>query len=79
VAKSVNRAESTTLQYLVEYIKREKINNPYPWADEQTFGRIIDAVKQVGSGRMKPIFDLLNGEIDYNQIRISVACICNNG
>jgi ATP-dependent DNA helicase RecQ len=79
VAKSVNRAESTTVQYLVEYIKREKINNPYPWADEQTFGRIIDAMKQVGSGRMKPIFDLLNGEIDYNQIRISVACLCNNG
>ncbi|MBC8469007.1 MAG: DNA helicase RecQ [Planctomycetes bacterium] len=79
VAKSVNRAESTTIQYLVEYIKRENINKPYPWVDEQTFGRIIDAMKQVGSGRMKPIFDLLNGEIDYNQIRISVACLCNNG
>jgi len=28
VAKSVNRAQSTTTQYLVEYIKREKISNP---------------------------------------------------
>lgn len=79
VSKSVNRAESTTTQYLVEYIKREKINKPYPWVNEQTFSRIIDAVKQVGSDRMKPIFDLLNGEIDYNQIRISVACFRNDG
>ena len=78
VAKSVSRAESTTTQYLVEYIKREKINNPYPWVNKQMFGRIIDAVKQVGSDRMKSIFDLLNGEIDYHQIRISIACLRNN-
>jgi len=78
VAKSVNRAQSTTTQYLVEYIKREKINNPYPWVDKQSFGCIMDAVRQVGSYRMKPIFDLLNGEIDYNQIRISLACLRNN-
>jgi len=77
VAKSVERAESTTTQYLIEYIKREKINNPYPWVDEQTFGRIIDAVEQVGRGRMKPIFDSLNGEIDYNQIRIGIECLRN--
>ena len=77
VAKSVERAESTTTQYLVEYIKREKINNPCPWVDEQTFGHIIDAAEQVGRGHMKPIFDFLNGEIDYNQIRISIACLRN--
>lgn len=79
VAKSVNRAETTTIQYLVEYIKREKINNPYPWLDEQTFGRIISAVKQVGGDKMKPVFDFLNGEINYNQIRISFACLRNSG
>jgi ATP-dependent DNA helicase RecQ len=78
VAKSVNRAESTTTQYLVEYIRHKKISNPSPWVNEQTFSRITDAVKQVGSDRAKPIFDLLNGEIDYNQIRISVACFRND-
>ena len=79
VAKSVNRAESTTTQYLVEYINRQRINNPYPWVDEQAFGRVIDAVKQVGGGRMKAIFDSLNGQIDYNQIRIGLACLRNHG
>jgi ATP-dependent DNA helicase RecQ len=77
VAKSVNRAQSTTTQYLVEYIKRENINNPYPWVDVLVFARIIDAAKHVGSERIKPIFDFLNGEIDYNQIRISLTCLRN--
>jgi len=79
VAKSVNRAESTTTQYLVEYIEREKINNPYPWVNEQAFGRIINTAKEIGGDRIKPVFNFLNGEMDYNQIRISLACFRNNG
>ena len=78
VAKSVNRAQSTIIQYLVEYIKREKIADPSPWVDGQTFGRIVDATRQIGDGRIKPIFDLLKGQIDYTQIRISLACLRNN-
>jgi ATP-dependent DNA helicase RecQ len=78
VAKSVNRAQSTTTQYLVEYINREKITDPSPWVDGQTFGRIVDAVRQIGDLRIKPIFDLLKGQIDYTQIRISLACLRNN-
>jgi uncharacterized protein YpbB len=78
-AKSVKRAQSTTTQYLVEFIKRENISNPCPWVDEQTFGRVMDAARQVGDCRIKPIFDFLNGQIDYSQIRISIACLRNNG
>jgi ATP-dependent DNA helicase RecQ len=79
VAKSVNRAQSTTTQYLVEYIKREKLKSPQPWVDEQTLARIAAAEKQVGGERTKPVFDLLNGEVDYNLIRISLACLRNRG
>jgi ATP-dependent DNA helicase RecQ len=75
VAKSVNRAESTTTQYLIEYINRERIANPHPWVDEQSFGRVADAARQVGKDRTKPIFDLLGGEMSHNQIRICLACL----
>lgn len=57
------------------YINREKIVNPHPWVREQAFSRVADAVKQVGRDRAKPIFDLLGGEINYDQIRISLACL----
>ncbi|MBL7154491.1 MAG: helix-turn-helix domain-containing protein [Phycisphaerae bacterium] len=60
------------------YIKREKIDNPHPWVDEQAFGRVADAVKQVGRDRAKPIFELLGGEINYDQIRISLVCLSAN-
>ncbi len=79
VAKSVNRAESTTIQYLVEYIGREKITNPSPWVDEQSFSSVITAVEQVGRDKLKPVFEFLNGETDYSKIRISLACLRNNG
>lgn len=75
VAKSTGRAESTTTQYLAEYIEQENINSPQPWVDEQTFAKVINAEKQVGRDKLKPIYDFLNSEIDYNQIRISIACL----
>jgi len=54
------------------------INNPQPWVNEQAFGRVADAVKKVGRDRAKPVFDLLGGEISYDQIRISLACLRND-
>ena len=77
VAINIKRAESTTIQYLVEFIKKDMITSPHPWVDEPTFNRVIDAAKQTGIERMKPIFDFLQGEIDYNKIRISIACFRN--
>jgi ATP-dependent DNA helicase RecQ len=78
VAKAVNRAQSTTTQYLVEYIKQEKISNPHPWVDGQTFHCIADTVKQTGDGPLKVIHESLNGRIDYDKIRISLACLRND-
>lgn len=75
VAATINRAESTTLQYLVEYLQREKVTTPLPWVDEPTFNRIVDAVNQTGAERMKPVFDFLQGQVDYHHIRISLACL----
>ena len=78
VASAIKRAESTTMQYLVEYIQREKLYLPLPWVDDQTFKEITEVAKQTGIERLRPIFDFLQGRIDYNQIRISVACLRNN-
>ena len=77
VAKSIGRAESTTTQYLAEYIEQENISSPQPWIDKQTFDNICNAVKGVGGDKLKPIYDFLNSEIDYNQIRIGIACLRN--
>lgn len=77
VAAAIKRAESTTMQYLVEYIQRERLHSPLPWVDEPMFKEIAEVAEQTGIERIKPIFDILQGRIDYNHIRISVACLRN--
>jgi ATP-dependent DNA helicase RecQ len=77
VAEYIQRAESTTEQYLVEYIEQEKITNPYPWVDEATFKQIAHAAEQSSAQRVKPVFDFLGGQTDYTQIRLTLACLRN--
>jgi hypothetical protein len=77
VAAAVNRAESTAIKYLCEFIQEEGINDPTCWVDLKTAGAIENAIQNVGSKQLKLIFDHLNGQVDYNQIRILLACLRN--
>ena len=65
IAAKINRAESTTVQYLVEFIQQENISNPYAWVKQQTAKNIHRAVRKIGSKQLKLIFDYLNGQVDY--------------
>jgi len=77
VREATGRAPSTTMEYLAEFIQREGITEPEPWMERATFERIGEAAKTAGVERLKPIFDALNGTVDYGQIRIAVACLQN--
>ncbi len=77
VASEMARAKSTVYGYLTQYIQHEKITDPAPWVDAATADRIVQAVEQVGSERLKPIFELLDGDVSYDQIRIVVSCQMN--
>jgi ATP-dependent DNA helicase RecQ len=77
VAQNTGRAKSTVIGYLVEFLTEQGHLTPEPWLDEQTFAKVAAAAKEVGIERLKPIFDQLNGTIEYDQIRIAVACVRN--
>jgi len=77
IAATINRAESTTVQYLVEFIRAEGISDPSAWIDQQTAEKIQRAIRNVGSKQLKLIFEHLNGAVDYNTIRITLACLRN--
>ena len=79
VAAQTGRAHSTVTGYLVEFLAAEGKLSPEPWLDDASFTAISAAAKVVGLERLKPIFDQLNGAYSYDQIRISVACLQNNG
>ncbi len=76
-AGEVDRKLLTVLNYLIEYIEKEKIDDPQPWVDREAFQRITKTAHQQDSPRLKPIYDALNGEISYESIRIAMACLRN--
>jgi uncharacterized protein YpbB len=45
--------------------------------DDATHRQIVDAAVRTQAERMKDIYDCLQGKVDYDQIRISTACLRN--
>jgi ATP-dependent DNA helicase RecQ len=77
IVQMTGRANSTVIGYLEEYINKNKITCPSPWVDNETFLKIIDAVGKIGTDKLKLIFDYFDGQVSYDQIRISAACLIN--
>ena len=73
----MDRAESTIYGYLAQFISHDQIMDPTPWVDENTSSRIRQAIEEVGTGALRPIFEYLNEEISYSDIRVVVACLVN--
>jgi ATP-dependent DNA helicase RecQ len=73
VAAAVGRVRTTTAEYLVDFMKAEQPASVSAWIDEATHRRIAAAVETCGTNSLRPIFDHLAGEVDYETIRIVVA------
>jgi len=76
-ARAVDRALSSTLQYLVEYINHKKVVDSSPWVNKDHAQRIEAAARKAQDQRPKTVYDDLNREIPYEDIRIVVACLRN--
>lgn len=78
VTTKMERAQSTTSGYLVDYIRFKKITDPGVWVDTETVTAIKSAIENIGPGPLKPIFIALGEKIDYDKIRIVVECQKND-
>jgi len=54
------------------------VSDPFPWADIKTYKRVVKAAYEVDAPGLKPIYEHLDGEVDYSQIRICIACLENS-
>lgn len=77
IATKIGRAESTIGGYLLQFLRHESVTDPTPWVDSSTATRVHDAIEAVGGTRLKPIFEYLNSEVPYDEIRIVATCIAN--
>jgi ATP-dependent DNA helicase RecQ len=75
VAQRLNRAPSTVLGYLLDYLQHDKVTDPSPWVKPETIAAVEAAAAASDTNRLKPIYEALNGRASYEEIRIVVACL----
>ena len=77
VQVETGRALSTLYGYLIEFIQVEGLCDPTAWIQEGEFLRVREATLETGFEKLKPIHELLGGEVSYETIRVAVACLQN--
>ena len=70
VANQLDRTVDTVSKYLGEYIKAHRITDIDPWIPPKLQELVQQAIGQVGCERLKPVFEHLEGQVDYARIRI---------
>ena len=77
IAATINRAESTTIQYLIDYIRAKGVSDSSPWVDKQMTRKIQGAIQEIGCKQKNLIFRHLKGKASYPDINITLACLRN--
>jgi ATP-dependent DNA helicase RecQ len=78
VAQQLGRATATATDYLAKFLEEEGYLSPEPWVDGATYAAVIQVAQEIGDEKLKPIFERLDGQVSYDQIRISLACFRNH-
>jgi len=77
VAQRLSRANSTVLEYLMDYIAARQITDPTRWVEKSLAEVIAVVASYADSDRLRPIHDALHGRVGYDAIKIVMACIRN--
>jgi ATP-dependent DNA helicase RecQ len=67
------RARSTISGYLADFIVTERPPTIDAWLAREQYDTIAPAVERLGTERLKPIYEELEGRISYDDIRLVVA------
>ncbi len=73
VMRETGRARSTVMGYLAEHIEAARPESIERWLPPELHARIAAAIEQVGQTRLRPVFEQLNQEVPYDQIRLVFA------
>ena len=73
VTTRTGRALGTTWGYLAEFIQNRRPEGLEPWINQKTYRAIADAVEELGTEYLQPVFERLGGKVPYEQIRLVVA------
>jgi ATP-dependent DNA helicase RecQ len=76
VAGEMGRAKSTTQGYYLEYLRHKRITEVPSWIAPEIEDHVVAAQQALGpeETRLTPLFEALNKEVDYDTLRIVLAC-----
>ncbi|NIA13274.1 MAG: DNA helicase RecQ [Nitrospiraceae bacterium] len=77
VSSILQRRPTTVESYLERYIVQQDLADPSPWVDAAVHERVREATAHTNDTRLKRLYDLLDGEVEYWKLRISLACLRN--
>jgi ATP-dependent DNA helicase RecQ len=70
VMATLDRARSTTCQYLVDYIRAKRPASIDRWVAPQTYKMVTEKAAKMEDGRLKPIYEALGGKVSYDEIKL---------
>jgi len=77
VAELLRCRQSTVEGYLERYIATCGVTDPAPWVSPAVMDRVSGAAAQTGGTRLKAVYEILEGDVSYGDIRICLACLRN--
>lgn len=77
IAESLDRANSTVMDYLCDFIRYRNVTDASRWVAPREIERVEVVAEYAGTRRLKLIHDALHGRVDYESIRIVLACRAN--
>ncbi len=78
VVAKTGRARSNVSGYLCEYLQAENVTDPSPWFSPEAAAAIVAALAASEDGRLKPVFEALDGKYNYEEIRVVKICHHNS-
>jgi ATP-dependent DNA helicase RecQ len=73
VKHKINRARSTTYEYLKEFVQLEKPAQISCWVSDEIYRKVAAVAATMEDRRLTPIFERLDGRVPYDVIRLVVA------
>jgi ATP-dependent DNA helicase RecQ len=77
IRERIDRAPSTVVKYLLEYVEARQLTQPEPWLSSRALERVRQAVALTGSEKLRILFDALDQDIDFNDIRLALVLLKN--
>ncbi len=79
ILSKLNIKQNTVIDHLVKYVQEGNIINTEPLTELLNLKndkkiKVFKAFEKVGSNYLKPVFDELNGTVDYEDLRILQIC-----